>query len=276
MTELVLDLSAISQAAVESENTSVDSSGNFKRPDPVAGKTLGRIREYVELGRFEPDAVGLAKGYNPAKKGYLIIELLHKRHQIEMGEKTVPHEVKVYFNKGVKATSNYKKLFKQINKATGGTAKTFVDLINKPFAAKVVLNVVGEGESKKTYANLENFDVPERENDDGDMVAVAVPELVGAIRLFLWENDTVTDDMVKAMWASIQKDGTYTKNAGKDNESEESMNFDQNRIMTNMDWEGSRTQSLVIEEDIDLGDAPEVPAETTETGNDEDMQGMDD
>lgn len=276
MTELVLDLSAISQAAVESENTSVDSSGNFKRPDPVAGKTLGRIREYVELGRFEPDAVGLAKGYNPAKKGYLIIELLHKRHQIEMGEKTVPHEVKVYFNKGVKATSNYKKLFKQINKATGGTAKTFVDLINKPFAAKVVLNVVGEGEAKKTYANLENFDVPERENDDGDMVAVAVPELVGAIRLFLWENDTVTDDMVKAMWASIQKDGTYTKNAGKDNESEESMNFDQNRIMTNMDWEGSRTQSLVIEEDIDLGDAPEVPAETTETGNDEDMQGMDD
>ncbi len=276
MTELVLDLSAISQAAVESENTSVDSSGNFKRPDPVAGKTLGRIREYVELGRFEPDAVGLAKGYNPAKKGYLIIELLHKRHQIEMGEKTVPHEVKVYFNKGVKATSNYKKLFKQINKATGGTAKTFVDLINKPFAAKVVLNVVGEGESKKTYANLENFDVPERENDDGDMVAVAVPELVGAIRLFLWENDTVTDDMVKAMWASIQNDGTYTKNAGKDNESEESLNFDQNRIMTNMDWEGSRTQSLVIEEDIDLGDAPEVPAETTETGNDEDMQGMDD
>jgi hypothetical protein len=276
MTELVLDLSAISQAAVESENTSVDSSGNFKRPDPVAGKTLGRIREYVELGRFEPDAVGLAKGYSPAKKGYLIIELLHKRHQIEMGEKTVPHEVKVFFNKGVKATSNYKKLFKQINKATGGTAKTFVDLINKPFAAKVVLNVVGEGESKKTYANLENFDVPERENDEGDMVAVAVPELVGAIRLFLWENDTVTDDMVKAMWASIQNDGTYTKNAGKDNESEESLNFDQNRIMTNMDWEGSRTQSLVIEEDIDLGDAPEVPAETTETGNDEDMQGMDD
>jgi hypothetical protein len=276
MTELVLDLSAISQAAVESENTSVDSSGNFKRPDPVAGKTLGRIREYVELGRFEPDAVGLAKGYSPAKKGYLIIELLHKRHQIEMGEKTVPHEVKVFFNKGVKATSNYKKLFKQINKATGGTAKTFVDLINKPFAAKVVLNVVGEGESKKTYANLENFDVPERENDEGDMVAVAVPELVGAIRLFLWENDTVTDDMVKAMWASIQNDGTYTKNAGKDNESEESLNFDQNRIMTNMDWEGSRTQSLVIEEDIDLGDAPEVLAETTETGNDEDMQGMDD
>jgi hypothetical protein len=276
MTELVLDLSAISQAAVESEDTSVDSSGNFKRPDPVAGKTLGRIREYVELGRFEPDAVGLAKGYSPAKKGYLIIELLHKRHQIEMGEKTVPHEVKVFFNKGVKATSNYKKLFKQINTATGGTAKTFVDLINKPFAAKVVLKVVDEGEAKKTYANLANFDVPERENDDGDMVAVAVPELVGAIRLFLWENDTVTDDMVKAMWASIQNDGTYTKNAGKDNESEESLNFDQNRIMTNMDWEGSRTQSLVIEEDIDLGDAPEVPAETTETGNDEDMQGMDD
>ena len=276
MTGIVLDLSAISAAAVESENVAVDSSGNFKRPDPVAGKTLGRIREYVELGRFEPDAVGISKGYNPAKKGYLIIELLHKRHQIEMGDKVVPHEVKIFFNKGVKATSNYKKLFKQINKATGGTAKTFVDLLNKPFAAKVVLNVVGEGEAKKTYANLENFDVPERENDDGEMVAVVVPELVGSIRLFLWENETVSDDMVKAMWASIQNDGTYTKNAGKDNETEESLNFDQNRIMTNMDWEGSRTQSLVVEEDIDLDDAPKVPADNVEKTNDEEMQGMDD
>ena len=127
-----LDLNAISQAAVESDNTSIDSAGGgFKKPVPVAGPTLGRIREYVELGKHEPDAQGKAKGYKASFKGYLVIELLHKRHQYEMGDKTVPHEVKIYFNKGVKATSNYKKLFKAINSATGGKAKTFVDLINK-------------------------------------------------------------------------------------------------------------------------------------------------
>ena len=126
---MTLDLNAISQAAVQSDNTTVDSSGSFVKAVAVEGPTLGRIREYVELGRHAPDAAGLAKGYKPAKKGYLIIELLHKKHIQEMGEKLVPHEVKIFFNKGVKATSNYKKLFKQINTATGGSAQTFVDLI---------------------------------------------------------------------------------------------------------------------------------------------------
>ena len=265
-----LDLNAISQAAVESENTSVDSSGNFTKPIPLAGTTLGRIREYVELGQFAPDEKGQALGYSNAQKGYLIIELLHKRHQYEVGDKKVPHEVKVFFNKGVKATSNYKKLFKGLNAATGGTAKTFVDLINKPFRAKVVLKEVGTGESKKTYANLENYDTPERENDEGEMVPVQVPELNGKIRLFLWENTTVSDDMVKAMWDTIYQEGTYVKNAGKENESEESLNFDQNRIMTNLQWEGSRTQQLVADDGIDLDDAPEVPEES-DASNDEEV-----
>ena len=275
MTEFVLDLNAISQAAVESDNTSIDKSGDFVRPVAVEGTTLGRIREYVELGQFPPDAVGLAKGYKPAYKGYLIIELLHKRHMYEMGENLVPHEVKIFFNKGIKATSNYKKLFKQINKATGGSAKTFVDLINKPFKAKAVHNVVGTGETAKTYVNLENFDTPERENDDGDMIKVDVPELCGAIRLFLWENETVSDDMVKAMWASIFNDGTSTKNAGKDDESEESMNWDQDRIMTNLKWDGSRTQELVGVADIDLDEAPDMPEET-EQSNDDKMPDLED
>jgi len=271
-----LDLNAISQAAVESDNTSVDSAGNgFKKPVPVAGPTLGRIRGYVEVGKHEPDAAGKAKGYNAAFKGYLVIELLHKRHQYEMGDKTVPHEVKVFFNKGVKATSNYKKLFKAINSATGGKAKTFVDLINKPFKARASINTVGEGDSAKHYCNLDNYEAPERENDDGDMVPVIVPELNGDIRLFLWENATVSDDMVKAMWASIQNDGTYTKNAGKDNESEESLNFDQNKIMTNIQWEGSRTQQLVADDGIDLDEAPAVPEENSEADNDE-MPNLDD
>jgi len=261
----VLDFAAISAAAVESDNTSVDSSGDFKRPVPVAGATLGRVREYLELGKFNPDATGIAKGYSASQKGYLVIELLHKRHMYEMGDKLVPHEVKIYFNKGIKATSNYKKLFKQLNAATGGSAKTFVDLLNKPFKARVTLNVVGAGTpAEKTYANLDNYEAPCRENDDGDMVDVNVPELVGKQRLFLWENKTVSDDMIRAMWASIQNDGTYTKNAGKDNETTESLNFDQMRIMENTQWEGSHTQSLFHVEDIDLGDAPAVPLDTTE------------
>ena len=275
MTDLVLDLNAISQAAVESDNTSIDSAGGFVKVPAIEGPTLGRIREYVELGRYAPDEVGLAKGYKPAKKGYLIIELLHKKHMQEMGDKLVPHEVKIFFNKGVKATSNYKKLFKAINAATVGNAKTFVDLIGKPFKAKVVHNKVGTGETAKTYVNLENYDVPQRENDEGDLVDVVVPPLVGKVRLFLWENTTLSDDHIKAMWASIQNDGTYTKNEGKDNEEILSLNFDQNRIMTNLDWEGSRTQELVAPDDIDLDEAPELPEETA-TSNDEEMPDLDD
>ena len=270
-----LNLNAISQAAVESDNTSVDTSGGgFKKPVPVKGPTLGRIREYVELGQFAPDERGQALGYSAAYKGYLIVELLHKKHQYEMGGKTVPHEVKVFFNKGVKATSNYKKLFKMINVATGGTAKTFVDLLNKPFKAKIVHNVVGTGETAKTYANLENYDAPERENDEGDMVPVIVPELSKPIRLFLWENATVDDQMVKDMWESIFIDGSYTKNAGKDNETQETLNFDQARIMTNLKWEGSRTQELVANDGIDLDTQYDMPPEPD--GDNDEMPSLDD
>jgi len=268
---MTLDLNAISQAAVQSDNTSVDSSGDFVKAVAVEGPALGRIREYVELGRHAPDAVGLAKGYKPAKKGYLVIELLHKKHIQEMGDKLVPHEVKIFFNKGVKATSNYKKLFKQINTATGGSAQTFVDLIGKPFKAKVVHNVVGTGADAKTYVNLENYDTPQRENDEGDLVNITVPELMGAVRLFLWENESVSDAQVVAMWESIHNDRTYVKNAGKDNETEESMNWDQEKIMAGLDWEDSRTKQVVAPDDIDLDEAPEMPAETVQSNDEVDF-----
>jgi len=270
MTDLVLDLNAISQAAVQSDNTSVDSSG-FVKEIAVEGPTLCRIREYVELGRHAPSAAGALKGWKPALKGYLVIELLHKKHIQEMGDKLVPHEVKIFFNKAAKATSNYKKLFKQINAATGGSAQTFVDLVGKPFKAKVVHNVVGTGEDAKTYVNLENYDTPQRENDDGDLVDIVVPELMGKVRLFLWENASVSDEQVAAMWESIYNDRTYTKNAGKDNETEESMNWDQEKIMAGLDWEDSRTKQIVASDDIDLGDAPEMPEETVQSNDEVDF-----
>jgi hypothetical protein len=278
----VVDLAKLAAAAAESENTSVDSSG-FVRELPKVGNALVRLRDYIEFGKQEPSAAGKAQGYNNSYKARLTFELLHKKHIQIVGDdkKEVPHTIDVYVNKGATAKSGFKKLFKSLNAATGGTAKTFLDLVGKLSMATVVHSKPEKEGEKPKYANLDNggswtFREPVRENDDGEEVQIQCRELMEEPRIFLWENETMSDEMVQAMWASIYREGTYTKGEG-DAATEASLNFDQEKVMANIEWEGSRTQSLVMEDTtitLDGEDDLDVP-EDKGTSNDDDLDGMD-
>ena len=256
MTDVVLDYAALGAAAIESEDLTVDQ--NFKRELPRAGVALFRLKDYVEFGRQE----STNPQYKPAIKVMLTFELNHPDHLIEIDGKKVPQTIQVRMNKGGTAKSGYKKLFKVMNKANANKFKHFVEMIGTAYLGEIYHNEVGEGEKKKVYANIDfegaySLKAPVQVDTlTNTATAIPVAELDGTPKVFLWENESLTDDMIKAMWESVFIDGTYEKD-GK----EISKNWIQETIMKAIDFEGSTTQALV-QEHISL-DAPaeELPEE---------------
>jgi|19_taG_2_1085344.scaffolds.fasta_scaffold06405_2 hypothetical protein len=246
-----LDFAALGAAATTSEDLTVDQS--FKRELPRTGVALLRLKDYIEFGRQESSN----PAYKPAIKVMLTFELNHPDHLIEIDGKKVPQLIQVRMNKGSTSKSGYKKLFKVMNKACGNKFKHFVEMIGTPYLGEIFHNTSGEGEKARTYANLDfegaySLKAPLQVDAlTGQATAIQVAELDGTPKVFLWENESLSDDMVKSMWDSIYIDGTYEKD-GK----EISKNWIQNTIMEALDFEGSTTQALT-QEHISLDEVAE-------------------
>lgn len=240
----MLDFSKLGTAAAEADDLTVEKS--YEREVPRAGVALLRLKDYIETGRHE----GRVAGHKASLHALLTFELSHPDHLIEVDGKKVPQQIRIRLNKGATSKSGYRKLFNIMNEAHGGKFKHFVQMIGLPFLGKIYHNKSEDG--KTTYANLDK---------DGayslqapvvvDPIAnterpIPVPELHGTPLAFLWENEAVSDEDVKAMWDSIFIEGTreVTKDGVK---KEVSKNWIQETIMSNLEWEGSRTQGLVTE-----------------------------
>lgn len=256
-----LDFSKLGLAAVESEDLTVDQS--FVRELPRAGIALMRLREYIELGRHESKN----PAHKPSQKAILVFELSHPDHLIEVDGKKVPQSFMVRLNKGGTAKSGYKKLFNLMNDALGGTCKHFVQMIGKPFLGELFHNKSEDG--KQTYVNLDKdgaYSIKEAAQVDvlaNTKTPIPVMELIGTPRCFLWENESISDADIKAMWDSIFIEGTREVVDEKSKEKKEvSKNWIQENIMANIEWEGSRTQGLVTEY-VDLEAAPAEATEAT-------------
>ncbi|QPI17687.1 hypothetical protein vBAmePR8F_gp27 [Alteromonas phage vB_AmeP_R8W] len=263
-----MDFSKLGTAAAASEDMTQNKT--FEREVPKEGVALLRFLSYIELGRHESNN----PTHKPALKAILTFELNHPRHMIEIDGKKVPQTIQVRLNKGMTAKSGFKKLFNVMNKAHGNKYNHFVQMIGLPFLGEIFHNVVGEGDKKQTYANLQ---------DDGgwslkapvqvDALAgteqpIPVPELHGTPTAFLWENENISDEDVKAMWESIYIEGEREVEDPKTKEKKMvSKNWIQETIKKNIEWEGSVTQALV-EDHIDLdaldgsgSTEPELPKE---------------
>lgn len=241
-----LDFSKLGSAAAETDDLTVSKS--FERTLPRAGVALLRLKDYIETGRHEARVAG----HKASLQAILIFELSHPDHLIEVDGKKVPQQIMVRLSKGATSKSGYRKLFNIMNEAHGSKFKHFVQMIGLPFLGKIYHNKSEDG--KTTYANLDK---------DGayslqapvvvDPIAntsrpVPIPELHGTPRAFLWENEGVSDEDVKAMWDSIFIEGTREVEDEKSKEKKEiSKNWIQETIMKNIEWEGSRTQGLVTE-----------------------------
>jgi hypothetical protein len=243
-----MDFSKLGQAAAESDDLTVNKS--FERELPRAGVALLRLRDYVELGRHEPKN----PTYKPSLKCMLVFELSHPDHMIEIDGKKVPSTITVRLNKGATSKAGYKKLFNVMNAACGNQFQHFVQMVGRAFLGEIYHNSTGEGQDKKTYANLDlegawslkaPVQVDALTNTQTDL---PIPELDGTPKVFLWENPSLSDKDVTDMWESIFIEGTREVEDKKTKEKKEvSKNWIQETIMQNMEWEGSVTQALTQE-----------------------------
>lgn len=250
MTTNILD---IANAAAVGDDQTAEKGGNFEKTLPRAGAALLRFRSYVETGVFAQKN----PTYKPARRATLMFELLHPDHIIS-GTKadgstySFAPSVKVSVNVAG-PDSAYGKLFKKMN--LDGSATHMSQLLGKGYLGTLTTSKCGE------YVNLDDAS---REWQIGAPVVldpisnkqtpVPIPELQGDLQLFTWENPGVSDEQIKAMWDSIY----IEKN-----------NFIQDKIRTNMDWDGSRTQGVVdsgaASIDTSIADTPAVDAVPTDT-----------
>lgn len=257
---MTLDITKIAGQAAEAEDLTQDKATGF--PLPRAGVALLRFLSYVETGRHQPKN----KTHKPALNAILTFELSHVDHIIEVDGKKVFPTIDIRIKKGSTSASGFRRLFNAMNKAHGGKATHFAQLIGKSFLGEVFHNKVGEGSDAKTYANLDSdkawsLKAPVQVDAlTGAETPIQIAELQREPKLFLWENEGVSDEDIKAMWDSIFIEGTKMVKEG-DVEVEKSKNWLQEFIMTNLDWDGSRTQELT-QEQISLDDlSTETPAE---------------
>lgn len=250
----MLDISKLGQAAAEAEDLSQDK--KFERELPKKGVAFLRLTGYVETGRHESKN----PAHKPSIRCLFFFELSHPKHLIEIDGKKVPQTLIVRANKGATAKSGYKKMFKMMDSACGGGHTHFVQMIGKPMLGEVFHNTSEDG--KTTYVNLDNegawsFKRPvqvDAINDTED--PVPIPEMQSTPMVFLWENEGVSDDQIQQMWDSIYIDGVREVEDKETKEKREvSKNWIQETIMNNIEWEGSRTQGIVIEH-IELDEEP--------------------
>lgn len=241
-----MDFSKLGQAAAATEDMTQNQS--FERELPKAGVALLRLLSYVELGRHEPKN----PTHKPALKAILTFELSHPNHLIEIDGKKVPQTIQVRINKGKTSKSGSRKLFAKMNAAYNNEMQHFVQFIGKSFLGKIHHNTIGEGDKKATYANLDfdgawSLEAPVQVDAmTGDETPITIRELHGTPTAFLWEAEAVEDATYVEMWDSIFIEGTREVEDAKTKEKKElSKNWIQELIKENIEWEGSRLQSLV-------------------------------
>lgn len=243
-----MDFSKLGTAAAQSEDMTQNKS--FEREIPRAGVALLRLRDYIELGRHE----STNPQFKPALKAMLVFELNHPDHMIEIDGNKVPSTITVRMNKGATSKSGFKKLFNVMNAAHGGKFQHFVQMIGLPFLGEIYHNTTGEGDKKKTYANLDlegawSLKAPVQVDAlTNTKTEIPVAELDGKPKVFLWENPSLSDEDIVEMWESIFIEGEREVEDAKTKEKKMvSKNWIQELIMQNVEWEGSTTQALTQE-----------------------------
>lgn len=245
---------AVAQAAAEGPNMNeATSGGDFERELPVEGLTRLRLVSYIELGKHEKTNKGETKVKDLV---YLEFELSGPKHPPkEIDGKQYPHRISFTETLSLSEKANFYKLFKRINHT--GTFTHFAELLGESsFLGTVVHNTSGEGDQKKTYANLRDtggstIRPPYQEDPNtGESISVIAGPLLSPLKCFLWNFPS------KEMWDSLFIDGRWddTKDkAGVVTKEGASKNYFQNQIKSAKNFAGSPLQELLFAGDALAG-----------------------
>ncbi|WKC56407.1 hypothetical protein [Stenotrophomonas phage c9-N] len=217
-------------------------SGGGGYTPPAEGKNVRlRLVGYYEIGQHV-----IQKGPYAGKKVHqvrLVWELSgHSWEPQEFDGKKVPYRITDEMTYSLSEKAGFFKLFKTMNECHGNQATIMAELLGKEFMGDIVHNTSGTGDKKKVFANLKNIRKAERENDEGKIVPVIVPEPLTEIKFFIWD----IADM--EMWDSIFIDGHYEEKKDKDGNvthKAKSKNVIQEKIMSALNWNECPIAELV-------------------------------
>ncbi len=250
----------------------------FEREIPAEGAALLRLQSYIETGTKQNKK---NPSWKPAIDCIFTFELLHPKHMITPeGKPAFPQLYTMHVSKSATKGSMYIRLFNAMN--WEAKHQHFDTMIGKTaFLGKLFHRVVGEGNDKKTYVNLMDTDkawhigAPRIIDPIAETAAeVPVPEMFGEGKLFLWEEAGWSDELIKAAWDTLYRE--TPEGATK------SGNWIQETIREAVDWAGSRTESVVDGNDIDISalaaptpeDTPPPIEKTTATSDADLLAGL--
>ena len=257
-------------AAEKGENQTEAQSGgggSFELPDEGTGGC--RLISYIEIGKHTKQF----KGDKPKEVEQVILEfeLVGKRWPSTNAEtkREKPFVIRITENKSLNEKANFFKLFSRLN--YGGKAKHFCGLVGQEFKCTVVHSTSGEGDEKRTYANLRDgtgytIVPPFADVDDGEgnitRKRIAFPAAVSPLKIFLW------DFADKEQWDALFIDGTFGDKKDKEGNviegSGTSKNWIQAKIKAATNYAGSPVAAVAGGGDaLDIEDA-EVPEHLNE------------
>lgn len=211
MTNNILAMAAAAAAIAPNMNEAQTGGGGGDYTPPAEGIARARLVGYIETGIHEKN-VGAGKPAVQKPQVKLIFELSGPNHQpkvLDDGTK-LPHRITVDENYSLNEKANFYKLFRRMN--WRGTATHMSQLLGEAFLVTIKHKVTGEGDKKRTYANIRDdagYTVqPPRYVDplSNQTIEVPVDPPISALRLFVWNAPT---GLLKPMWDSLFIDGEY-------------------------------------------------------------------
>ena len=199
----------LNKVATQGKDQSVASAGGGDYTPPEAGQTGARIVAYYEVGQHESEYEGKKK---TNEEVIIVFELIGKKHppkELDGGVK-LPVRLSLRMNLSTHEKAGYFKMFSRLRT----DEKHFVQLLGKPVLLNVVHKERGEGDKKRTYANIDKdsvrkpiIQVPELEDGEptGNLLEQVFPvgPAITELKAFVW------DFADKEMWDSIFIEGEY-------------------------------------------------------------------
>lgn len=211
MSNNILAMAAAAAAIAPNMNEAQTGGGGGDYTPPAEGIARARLVGYIETGIHEKN-VGAGKPAVQKPQVKLIFELSGPNHQPKVLDDAtkLPHRITVDENYSLNEKANFYKLFRRMN--WKGTATHMSQLLGEAFLVTIKHKVTGEGDKKRTYANIRDdagYTVqPPRYVDplSNQTVEVPVDPPISALRLFVWNAPT---ELLKPMWDSLFIDGEY-------------------------------------------------------------------
>lgn len=241
--------------ADETQDQSVQEGGDFVYELPAEGVTVGRLIEYIELGK-QPQKPYQGKAKPPHTEVRLTFELLAPKNikEIEIegeGKKKITEKISIRITDKLGEKASFQKLRQKL--IYGRPFNHVAKCLGSAYVINIVHNK-GKADPNKTYANVQKdgewlisppFKIDPLTNEKQ---TYNVPANMSPLKIFLFNNPT------KETWDSLFIDGTREVKDG-DKVTQVSKNWLQEVIMSATDFPGSALQLMlgaVTEKDLPM------------------------